>query len=103
MDVNERVELFNGNGGLVEGSIKNVRVNGLDILAMEEPKSVLPQSTQWHVFAACGKILTRNHRTFSASYILMAWKLTYLCLGTLKGGRADWLVEKCTVSKYRRR
>ncbi|KAL0559778.1 hypothetical protein IC582_000153 [Cucumis melo] len=69
LKTNDRVELFNGNGGLVEGSIKNVRVNGLDILAMEEPKSVLPQSTQWHVFAACG---------------------------TLKGGRADWLVEKCT-------
>lgn len=27
--------------------------------------------------------------------------LTFLCLGTLKGGRADWLVEKCTVSKHR--
>ena len=61
MDVNSRVELFNGNGGLVEGSIKNIRVNGLEILAMDEPKSVLPQSTQWHVFAACGKILMRNH------------------------------------------
>ncbi|XP_023553834.1 uncharacterized protein LOC111811289 isoform X3 [Cucurbita pepo subsp. pepo] len=69
LKTDDRVELFNGNGGLVEGSIKNVRVNGLDILAMEDPKSVLPQSTQWHVFAACG---------------------------TLKGGRADWLVEKCT-------
>ncbi|KGN43899.2 uncharacterized protein LOC101213733 isoform X1 [Cucumis sativus] len=69
LKTDDRVELFNGNGGLVEGSIKNIRVNGLEILAMEEPKSVLPQSTQWHVFAACG---------------------------TLKGGRADWLVEKCT-------
>ncbi|XP_022148691.1 uncharacterized protein LOC111017293 isoform X1 [Momordica charantia] len=69
LKTDDRVELFNGNGGLVEGSIKGIHVNGLDILAMEDPKSVLPQSTQWHVFAACG---------------------------TLKGGRADWLVEKCT-------
>ncbi|OVA10680.1 Ribosomal RNA small subunit methyltransferase E [Macleaya cordata] len=38
-------------------------------MALEDPKTVLPKSTQWHVFAA---------------------------IGTLKGGRADWLVEKCT-------
>lgn len=36
---------------------------------MEDPRTLLPQTTQWHVFAA---------------------------FGTLKGGRADWLVEKCT-------
>lgn len=69
LKTDDRVELFNGNGGLVEGSIKGIHLNRLDILAMDDPKSVLPQSTQWHVFAACG---------------------------TLKGGRADWLVEKCT-------
>ncbi|KAH9695075.1 16S rRNA (uracil(1498)-N(3))-methyltransferase [Citrus sinensis] len=42
---------------------------GLDVVALEDPKLVLPQHTQWNVFAA---------------------------FGTLKGGRADWLVEKCT-------
>ncbi|XP_062022976.1 uncharacterized protein LOC133739246 isoform X2 [Rosa rugosa] len=63
------IELFNGKGGLVEGVIQTVDRSGLDFVALEDPKLVLPQSTQWHVFAA---------------------------FGTLKGGRADWLVEKCT-------
>ncbi|CAL9022622.1 unnamed protein product [Prunus brigantina] len=66
---NDRVELFNGKGGLIQGLIQSVGRSGLDFVALEDPKSVLPQSTQWHVFAA---------------------------FGTLKGGRADWLVEKCT-------
>ncbi|BFG42135.1 hypothetical protein CerSpe_284090 [Prunus speciosa] len=64
-----RVELVNGKGGLIQGLIQSVDRSGLDFVALEDPKSVLPQSTQWHVFAA---------------------------FGTLKGGRADWLVEKCT-------
>ncbi|XP_034229545.1 uncharacterized protein LOC117638546 [Prunus dulcis] len=63
------VELFNGKGGLIQGLIHGVDRSGLDVVALEDPKLVLPQSTQWHVFAA---------------------------FGTLKGGRADWLVEKCT-------
>ncbi|KAJ4716112.1 Ribosomal RNA small subunit methyltransferase E [Melia azedarach] len=62
-------ELFNGKGGLVEGCIQRIDRTGLDFEAMEDPKLVLPHHTQWHVFAA---------------------------FGTLKGGRADWLVEKCT-------
>ncbi|THG01886.1 hypothetical protein TEA_018069 [Camellia sinensis var. sinensis] len=65
----ERVELFNGKGGLIEGCIERIDRTGLDFMALEDPKIVLPQTTQWHVFAA---------------------------FGTLKGGRADWLVEKCT-------
>lgn len=63
------IELFNGKGGLIEGCIKRIDRTGLDFVALEDPKLVLPQSTYWHVFAA---------------------------FGTLKGGRADWLVEKCT-------
>ncbi|XP_034681821.1 ribosomal RNA small subunit methyltransferase E isoform X1 [Vitis riparia] len=69
LSVNDRVELFNGKGGLVEGSINGIDRTGLDFIALEDPKLVLPQSSRWHVFAA---------------------------FGTLKGGRADWLVEKCT-------
>ncbi|KAL7227440.1 hypothetical protein ACSBR1_022319 [Camellia fascicularis] len=65
----DRVELFNGKGGLIEGCIERIDRTGLDFVALEDPKIVLPQTTQWHVFAA---------------------------FGTLKGGRADWLVEKCT-------
>uniref|UniRef100_A0A5B7AF95 16S rRNA (uracil(1498)-N(3))-methyltransferase n=1 Tax=Davidia involucrata TaxID=16924 RepID=A0A5B7AF95_DAVIN len=69
LSTNDRVELFNGKGGLIEGCIQRIDRTGLDVVALEEPKLVPPQTTQWHVFAA---------------------------FGTLKGGRADWLVEKCT-------
>ncbi|XP_075074117.1 uncharacterized protein LOC107814615 isoform X1 [Nicotiana tabacum] len=69
LSVDDRVELFDGKGGLVEGCIQSVDQTGLDIVALENPKSISPHSTQWHVYAA---------------------------FGTLKGGRADWLVEKCT-------
>ncbi|XP_052175289.1 uncharacterized protein LOC127790051 isoform X2 [Diospyros lotus] len=69
LDTKDRVELFNGKGGLIEGCIQRIDRTGLDFVALEDPKMVLPQTTQWHVFAA---------------------------FGTLKGGRADWLVEKCT-------
>ncbi|KAF8404850.1 hypothetical protein HHK36_009739 [Tetracentron sinense] len=69
LSVNDRVELFNGMGGLIEGCIERIDRTGLDFTALEDLKVILPQSTQWHVFAA---------------------------FGTLKGGRADWLVEKCT-------
>lgn len=69
LKVNDRVELFNGKGGLIEGCIERIDRTGLDIMALEDQKLIPPQSTQWHVFAA---------------------------FGTLKGGRADWLVEKCT-------
>nr|GMD10012.1 ribosomal RNA small subunit methyltransferase E isoform X1 [Ipomoea batatas] len=64
-----RVELFNGKGSLVEGCIQEIDQSGLNFVALENPKLVSPLDTQWHVFAA---------------------------FGTLKGGRADWLVEKCT-------
>ncbi|KAL5790372.1 hypothetical protein ACOSQ2_005260 [Xanthoceras sorbifolium] len=69
LNANDRVELFNGKGGLIEGCIQRINRSGLDIVALEDPKLVLPHYTQWHVVAA---------------------------FGTLKGGRADWLIEKCT-------
>ncbi|XP_012093164.1 uncharacterized protein LOC105650815 isoform X2 [Jatropha curcas] len=72
LSTDDRVELFNGKGGLVEGCIQRIDRTGLDFLAVEDPKLILPKTTKWHVFAA---------------------------FGTLKGGRADWLVEKCTVAK----
>ncbi|KAH9655553.1 16S rRNA (uracil(1498)-N(3))-methyltransferase [Citrus sinensis] len=50
--------------------IQRIDRTGLDVVALEDLKLVLPQHTQWNVFAA---------------------------FGTLKGGRADWLVEKCTT------
>ncbi|XP_054785626.1 uncharacterized protein LOC129292128 [Prosopis cineraria] len=69
LSANDRVELFNGKGSLVEGCIQNIDRTGLDFVALNDPKLIPPQNTQWHVFAG---------------------------FGTLKGGRADWLVEKCT-------
>ncbi|KAK4340148.1 hypothetical protein RND71_041610 [Anisodus tanguticus] len=69
LTIHDRVELFDGKGVLVEGCIQNIDQTGLDIVVLENPKSVSPHNTQWHVYAA---------------------------FGTLKGGRADWLVEKCT-------
>ncbi|CAH2036294.1 unnamed protein product [Thlaspi arvense] len=65
----DRVELFNGKGGLVEGCIQSIDKTGVDFVAQEDQKLILPQGIQWQVFAA---------------------------FGTLKGGRADWLIEKCT-------
>uniref|UniRef100_A0A1J3GWA2 16S rRNA (uracil(1498)-N(3))-methyltransferase n=1 Tax=Noccaea caerulescens TaxID=107243 RepID=A0A1J3GWA2_NOCCA len=65
----DRVELFNGKGGLVEGFIQSIDKTGVDFIAQEDQKVILPQGMQWQVFAA---------------------------FGTLKGGRADWLIEKCT-------
>lgn len=52
-----RVELFNGKGGLVEGCIERIDRAGIDFLTLEDPKFVLPQSTQWHVVAAFGIFL----------------------------------------------
>ncbi|XP_020866737.1 uncharacterized protein LOC9327613 isoform X2 [Arabidopsis lyrata subsp. lyrata] len=60
----DRVELFNGKGGLVEGCIQSIDKTGVDFIAQEDQKVILPQGIQWQVFAA---------------------------FGTLKGGRADWL------------
>ncbi|RLN19395.1 ribosomal RNA small subunit methyltransferase E [Panicum miliaceum] len=69
LGVNDRVELFDGAGGLVEGSITKVDKGGTDVELLEDARLIAPQGIQWHVFAA---------------------------FGTLKGGRADWLIEKCT-------
>lgn len=69
LKTNDRVELFNGKGGLIEGYIEDIGRGSLEFVALEDLKLVVPQSMPWHVYAA---------------------------FGTLKGGRADWLVEKCT-------
>ncbi|XP_057527447.1 uncharacterized protein LOC130806402 isoform X2 [Amaranthus tricolor] len=69
LGVKDRIELFDGKGSLVEGSIERVDRTGLDFVAINDPIVIHPKKPQWDVFAA---------------------------FGTLKGGRADWLVEKCT-------
>eukprot|EP00252_Welwitschia_mirabilis_P023920 TRINITY_DN6899_c0_g1_i1.p1 TRINITY_DN6899_c0_g1~~TRINITY_DN6899_c0_g1_i1.p1 ORF type:complete len:312 (+),score=39.08 TRINITY_DN6899_c0_g1_i1:124-1059(+) len=67
--VHDRLELFNGRGGLVQGQILRIQKTGADIIAVEDPAILSPTGIQWHIFSA---------------------------FGTLKGGRADWLIEKCT-------
>lgn len=69
LGVNARVELFNGTGDLLQGCIQSIDRNGSDIVALEESRVLCPEGIRWHIFAA---------------------------FGTLKGGRADWLIEKCT-------
>lgn len=69
LGVNDKIELFNGTGGLAEGFIHKVDKGGSDVELLENARVIAPQGIQWHVFAA---------------------------FGTLKGGRADWLIEKCT-------
>ncbi|KAJ4755745.1 Ribosomal RNA small subunit methyltransferase E [Rhynchospora pubera] len=69
LSISDGVELFDGSGCLVEGSIQRIDKTGSDIVAVKDPISVAPYGVQWHV---------------------------YVALGTLKGGRADWLIEKCT-------
>lgn len=103
--MNVRVELFNGKGGLIQGCIQRIDRTGLDFVAQEDPILVLPQTTQWHVFAAFGKCLVFEIMSMDFFKVLGGFFFfsffvhvkTYFCLGTLKGGRADWLVEKCTV------
>ncbi|AQK63154.1 methyltransferase [Zea mays] len=69
LGVNDKVELFNGVGSLAEGFIHKVDKGGSGVELLEDARIIAPQGIQWHVFAA---------------------------FGTLKGGRADWLIEKCT-------
>lgn len=65
----DRVELFDGRGRLLRGAIRRVGPAGADVAALEPPRQLAPAGSQWTLCAACG---------------------------ALKGGRADWLVEKCT-------
>ncbi|XP_019074701.1 uncharacterized protein LOC100258322 isoform X2 [Vitis vinifera] len=67
LSVNDRVELFNGKGGLVEGSINRIDRTGLDFIALEDPKLVLPQSSRWHVFAAFENRVDRLQRVILAA------------------------------------
>ncbi|KAL4181739.1 hypothetical protein AMTRI_Chr12g272570 [Amborella trichopoda] len=69
LNVNDRIELFNGKGAIIGGCIQRIDRTGMDFLALEDLKMVVLEVTRWHVVAG---------------------------FGTLKGGRADWLIEKCT-------
>lgn len=68
--LHSRVELFDGKGGLVEAIITFLGRSEVQLMALEPPHRTEMDVNQWKVAVACG---------------------------SLKGGRADWLVEKCTV------
>ena len=51
----DKVELFNGKCGLIEGCIQRIDCSGLDFVVLEDPKLLLHYSTQWHVFASFDK------------------------------------------------
>lgn len=69
LNVNDRIELFDGSGGLVEGTLLRVTKNCAEVTAVTSRQTLPRTGPNWHVAAA---------------------------FGNLKGGRADWLVEKCT-------
>lgn len=48
------MELFNGSGGLIEGCIRKIDRNGLDVVAVKDLIVISPKKAQWHVFAAFG-------------------------------------------------
>eukprot|EP00249_Psilotum_nudum_P001003 c13249_g1_i1 orf=272-931(+) len=62
-------ELFDGKGGIVEGLVTRLSRTSVDITSVEDAHHLAPIGPHWHVAAA---------------------------FGSLKGGRGDWLVEKCT-------
>uniref|UniRef100_A0A0D9VYJ9 16S rRNA (uracil(1498)-N(3))-methyltransferase n=1 Tax=Leersia perrieri TaxID=77586 RepID=A0A0D9VYJ9_9ORYZ len=66
LGINDRVELFDGAGGLVEGSIQKVRKGGSDVELLEDARLIAPQGIQWHVYAAfgeCRKLSTLTEST----------------------------------------
>ncbi|EFJ35259.1 hypothetical protein SELMODRAFT_80724 [Selaginella moellendorffii] len=67
----QRVELFNGRGGIVTAAVSAVRRSNVELVAVEDLCTLPPpvDSENWHLVAA---------------------------FADLKGGRADWMVEKCT-------
>eukprot|EP00850_Spirogloea_muscicola_P003078 SM000012S25340 [mRNA] locus=s12:440942:442928:- [translate_table: standard] len=67
--VGDRVELFDARGALVEAEILSMDKMTAELAAIGSPVTVPWAGPKWSVGVACG---------------------------TLKGGRADWLVEKCT-------
>ncbi|XP_031479235.1 uncharacterized protein LOC116250043 isoform X2 [Nymphaea colorata] len=69
LNVHDRLELFNGTGEVTKGCIVKIDKTGLDVMALGDPEVYVPKGTQWNVYSA---------------------------FGSLKGGRADWLIEKCT-------
>ncbi|KAL7002918.1 16S rRNA (uracil(1498)-N(3))-methyltransferase [Sarracenia purpurea var. burkii] len=67
LSTKDRVELFNGKGGLIEGSIQRIDRTGLDFVALEDPIIVLPQTTRWHVFVAFESRVDRLQRVVLAA------------------------------------
>ncbi|GFP90168.1 hypothetical protein PHJA_001160700 [Phtheirospermum japonicum] len=50
LGINDRA--INGKGGLIEGRVEKIDRAEANFEALDNPKLVSPQTTQWHVFAA---------------------------------------------------
>ncbi|KAH7441763.1 hypothetical protein KP509_03G053400 [Ceratopteris richardii] len=69
LSADDRLELFDGKGGIVEGVLTAISRNSVQIIATHDLRYLSPLGPFWDVAAA---------------------------FGSLKGGRGDWLIEKCT-------
>jgi 16S rRNA (uracil1498-N3)-methyltransferase len=95
---------------LVEGSIQIIDRTGVDFVALTDLKLMPPQNFKFHVFSGFGKFCSFLLNKISNLFMMIACfqNMTFQPdfshfenhTGTLKGGRADWLVEKCTVCFY---
>ncbi|CAM6107197.1 unnamed protein product [Calypogeia fissa] len=75
LKVDDRIELFDGRGGIVNGQLMSISRTAAEVVTLENLHQLSPVAPHWHVAAA-------------------------FC--TLKGGRGEWLVEKCTELGARR-
>ncbi|XP_058217095.1 uncharacterized protein LOC131327990 isoform X3 [Rhododendron vialii] len=67
LSTKDRVELFNGKGVIIAGCIQSIDRTGLEVEVLEDPRIVLPQNTQWHVFAAFENRVDRLERVILAA------------------------------------
>ncbi|WVZ60420.1 hypothetical protein U9M48_010443 [Paspalum notatum var. saurae] len=71
LGINDRVELFDGAGGLAEGFIKKVDKGGSDVELLEDAGLVAPQGIQWHELGASSvtPLLTERCHTIAENRV----------------------------------
>uniref|UniRef100_A0A0E0D634 16S rRNA (uracil(1498)-N(3))-methyltransferase n=1 Tax=Oryza meridionalis TaxID=40149 RepID=A0A0E0D634_9ORYZ len=71
LGINDRVELFDGAGGLVEGSIQKVDKGGSDVKLLEDARLIAPDGIQWHELGACSvtPLLTERCHTVAENRV----------------------------------
>ena len=66
----DKVELFNGKCGLIEGCIQRIGRSRLDFVVLEDPKLLLHYYTQWHVYASFDKYRKCSVVSKNSPYLL---------------------------------